>query len=654
MKHIGVLVLSLILASCSTKSKSTDNCGDGIADLGEECDKLDLAGRTCESEGYHSGGSLSCNDDCTLDLSSCATAGSCGDGTINSAEECDGDLLDGESCTSLGHYPGTLSCSDSCTFDFSGCSGRCGDGIINGSEQCDGAELGEITSCSDISPQYHSGTPTCDASCLIDEANCGMCGDGTINGTEECDGGVWGTSCNDEDPLYHAGEGELLCSDSCGLDFSGCHFCGDGLLNGNETCDGTELGANPTCGQMGYAGGTPSCDSSCGSLNYNSCTQWETVEASETHTCALDSDGNVFCWGNVQYGKTGIASTINLLSPNHVALPGPAVSLSAGRYHTCAVIDSGSAFCWGRNDHGQLGVGDLVQRDTPTQVSGASDYVQISAGGTHTCAATLAQGVRCWGEGQDGQTGLCDRADTTSPSNVYSLCPNPMVVNGAHPMYIQSVKAGETHSCALYRYQLQSQVYCWGSNENGKLGINDGSIVDSTSAKLVKDSSGNVVSGLFLDVKHNHSCISTGTTTTQGAIRCWGYNGQGRLGNGTETSQIAPTPAQKDATSGGGDVQSNRFSVGEKHSCALDSSLTTFCWGSSYYYQLATGSNGESSYAIPAPLIQSSPSYISAGFDHTCWVYEGRIYCVGDNPDGRLGNNTTNHARQTPAMVILP
>ncbi|MBZ9569748.1 hypothetical protein KJA16_02395 [Patescibacteria group bacterium] len=49
-------------------------CGDGVREGSEQCDKADLGGETCESRGY-TGGTLSCNDDCTFDTSDCTSPG---------------------------------------------------------------------------------------------------------------------------------------------------------------------------------------------------------------------------------------------------------------------------------------------------------------------------------------------------------------------------------------------------------------------------------------------------------------------------------------------------------------------------------------------------------------------------------------------------
>jgi hypothetical protein len=75
------LILETTKASISTTTVSivVSVCGNGIIESGEECDGSNLGGQTCESLGYYSG-TLSCNPDCTFDTSNCQTAPPSGGG----------------------------------------------------------------------------------------------------------------------------------------------------------------------------------------------------------------------------------------------------------------------------------------------------------------------------------------------------------------------------------------------------------------------------------------------------------------------------------------------------------------------------------------------------------------------------------------------
>lgn len=95
-------------------------CGDGMADVGEDCDGADLAGADCTTLGF-AGGTLACDGACTFDTSGCTT---CGDGVIDAGEDCDGVDLGGATCASvgMGFTAGSLACDGMCGFDTAGCT----------------------------------------------------------------------------------------------------------------------------------------------------------------------------------------------------------------------------------------------------------------------------------------------------------------------------------------------------------------------------------------------------------------------------------------------------------------------------------------------------------------------------------------------------
>jgi hypothetical protein len=77
--------------------------------------------------------------------------------------------------------------------------------------------------------------------------------------------------------------------------------------------------------------------------------------------------------------------------------------VSAGGYHTCAVKTDGSLWCWGRNDYGQLGDGTYADRNTPVQImTGVSS---VALGYSHTCAVKTDGSLWCWGYNYYGQLG---------------------------------------------------------------------------------------------------------------------------------------------------------------------------------------------------------------------------------------------------------
>jgi alpha-tubulin suppressor-like RCC1 family protein len=96
------------------------------------------------------------------------------------------------------------------------------------------------------------------------------------------------------------------------------------------------------------------------------------VYAGGEHTCVLRVDNSLWCWGNNRFGQLGVGDTNSRLTPSRVDALGVEVAAAyAGGAHTCAVKTDGSVWCWGNNQYGQVGadVGSLTA--TPTQVMAA-------------------------------------------------------------------------------------------------------------------------------------------------------------------------------------------------------------------------------------------------------------------------------------------
>ncbi|MCL2825679.1 MAG: hypothetical protein FWD57_16935 [Polyangiaceae bacterium] len=186
------------------------------------------------------------------------------------------------------------------------------------------------------------------------------------------------------------------------------------------------------------------------------------VSAGVINTCAITADGGAMCWGNNSSGQLGNGTTISSLTPTKVSgFDSEVVDISIGSVHTCALNIEGGIKCWGSGVHGQLGTGfhdNLVP--VPTQVQGLETGVTaIAAGADHTCALTVSGGVLCWGRNAECQLGDSTTASKHVPTPVVGLSSG-----------IVAIAAGYDHSCAV---NAAGGVRCWGFNDYQQLG--DGS-----------------------------------------------------------------------------------------------------------------------------------------------------------------------------------
>jgi alpha-tubulin suppressor-like RCC1 family protein len=347
------------------------------------------------------------------------------------------------------------------------------------------------------------------------------------------------------------------------------------------------------------------------------------VSAGDDHTCALTTAGAVKCWGDNRLGQLGDGSFGDRLTPADVSdLASGVQAVSAGGQHTCALTTGGGVKCWGYNGDGQLGDGTTNMRPTPGDVSGLTSGVQsISAKTAHTCAVTTNSGVKCWGHNGSGRLG-----DGTTTGR-----PTPVDVSGM-PGGVQTISAGYHHTCAV---TASGEAKCWGENEFGKLG--DG----TTASRLAPVDVNGLTSGVqSIAAGYDFTCA-----LTTGGVKCWGNKYYGQLGDGTNGNYLTPV----DAGSLSSTIQA--IAVGDMHTCALTTSGGVKCWGYNSQGQLGDGTLYDSMTPVDVTGLTSGVQAISSGSGHACALTTGGgVKCWGGNGVAQLGDGTTtNHA--TPVDV---
>jgi len=343
------------------------------------------------------------------------------------------------------------------------------------------------------------------------------------------------------------------------------------------------------------------------------------------HTCALTSSGAVKCWGDNEKGELGNGTNTDSNVPVNTSGLGSGIkTISAGLSHTCALTSSGAVKCWGNNEKGGLGNGTNTSSNVPVNVSGLGSGISaISAGGRHTCALASSGAVKCWGDNEKGELGNGTNTDSNVPVNVSGLGTG-----------IRAISAGGMHTCAL---TSSGAVKCWGSNENGRLG--NGTNTDSNVPVNVSGLSSGISA---ISAGNFHTCA----LTSSGAVKCWGNNGDGQLGNGTNTGSNVPV----NVSGLGSGIKT--ISAGA-HTCALTSSGAAKCWGENTDGELGNGTNAASNVPVNVSGLSSGIHEISASLLwHTCALTSsGAVKCWGNNGQGQLGNGTRANSETTPVTV---
>lgn len=349
------------------------------------------------------------------------------------------------------------------------------------------------------------------------------------------------------------------------------------------------------------------------------------VTAGGFHSCVLMLGGIVECWGSNDFGELGNGAASQFGNP----MPGPVSSLTsvaqvvAGPRTNCARLTDGTARCWGDGTKGQLGNGAWVASPLPVPVSRLTDVTDISVGYAFACARTSAGSVKCWGDNKSGQLG----------NGTYDPSPEPVEVQGITTA--TQVAAGYDFACARLS---DGSVRCWGNNYSGQLG--DGTSKTSpvpTNVANLDNATAVVVTDDVLPILSSTPSFVSGTgcaLLSTGAVKCWGDNLLGALGN-PNVSMQSTRPVDVLNVSGALSI-----TAGYRFVCARLSNSTAKCWGNNVTGQLGAGVDDSSS---ATPLVVyglTGASEIAAGAWHSCsMLARGTVMCWGTNTRYELGND---------------
>lgn len=247
------------------------------------------------------------------------------------------------------------------------------------------------------------------------------------------------------------------------------------------------------------------------------------------------------------------------------------------------------------------------------------ERVTLVASGDTNCGLTTTSGAVCWGENSFGQTG------TRSVAQVVFV-PTPVAAS----VTWRSLAASWNHACGV---DTQADIYCWGLNGSGQLGMGDASdpVIPSRRVagdrKFVSVSAGGAAWQPASDIEIITAQQTCGLTL-EGEAYCWGVQGNPVTSGDTQSNAPrAVAPGMRFAS----------ISVGNGYVCAIAIDRRAYCWGNNELGQLG---RAQAAFDRGPRLVEGDLRFerISAGGLHACGIaVDGSAYCWGANEALQLG-----------------
>jgi alpha-tubulin suppressor-like RCC1 family protein len=415
--------------------------------------------------------------------------------------------------------------------------------------------------------------------------------------------------------------------------------------------------------------------------------------AGEAHSAVIDDNGVLFTFGAGSYGRLGLGEESDALTPTPVDTlrKYKIVMVSCGAFHTMCVTKEKELWGFGGRLYGKLGDGIFTGNAmTPIKVapeagdgSDPSGFTQIACGTFHSAALTAAGHIKTFGFDGQGQLGIKDNdfKNQSEPQVVHNLdtvqitgmshllaeedakrqqlkgkagTSTPAKSKGSSGLHdmgggkgglnnaassIVSISAGAQHSLAC---TLKGDVYAWGENRDGQLGLNS-NISQLRPVRVEYHISGKRIRKVAAGAQHS-LCL-----TVRGDVYAWGQGKDGQLGLGKNASESRPMLIQVLQ----GKIVTD-IAAGENHSGAVLRDGVVFTWGSGDMGKLGHGRVTRPQIlprTVRGALKKETCISLSLGMSHSAAVTKnGQVYIWGGGWFGRLGLGNSDNI-YTPCKI---
>ncbi|MES2630677.1 MAG: hypothetical protein V4611_01850 [Patescibacteria group bacterium] len=393
------------------------------------------------------------------------------------------------------------------------------------------------------------------------------------------------------------------------------------------------------------------------------------INAGDSLSLVLDSEGKMYTWGNNYSGSLGNGTTTNSLVPVAVDTSGvlankTITSIDTNGYNVLAIDTDGKVYSWGARS--EVGIDSNESIKTPISLSetgmplAGKNVIQVNTGLWGDGLAITSDGeMYMWGYNYSGQL-----IDGTNSNHAV-----PFLVEKANTSFAGK-KITYAYQAAEYAFALteDGQLHGWGDGQYGQLAVEPATITQGYNSDTTSTTSthgeyspvavptvGTAVDGKTI-VAIAAGYMHTLAIDSDGKVYSWGLNESGQLGN-SSSGGFTATPTL--VTTAGTPMAGKTIvaiDAGFFHSSAVASDGTIFTWGKNNLGQLGDGTNTQRVVPVAVnttgtPMAGKVITEVASGYDTTiARASDGSVYSWGTNANGELGDGTTTN-RNKPVAV---
>ncbi|HEX6416179.1 MAG TPA: hypothetical protein VFZ62_01515 [Candidatus Saccharimonadales bacterium] len=316
-------------------------------------------------------------------------------------------------------------------------------------------------------------------------------------------------------------------------------------------------------------------------------------------TFVITTDNNIYASGSCTGGQLGTNYTVsgcaNVLTPARVALPAPTSDQNTQPTDNITVdyqsayvrMKGGRVYGWGVNNHGQLANGNTTPSSVPIQIGTFGNTSQPKATNITTDGVSIwiiDSNGKVWGAGYNFFGQLSDGTTTDRSSLVQYEIPDPTA---------KIVKVATDQWTSLVLTDT-GEVWGTGNNIDGQLGAGTKTQTQSTPVKFILPSGVkavdviNTASGDYTGSPYHNTYVIGDNGRVYGA----GANDFGQLGDGTTTDRSTPVAMQ---VIDGVNIEAEKVLAGYGTAVILTSNQKIYTVGNNSDGQLGDGTTTNSS-----------------------------------------------------------